>query len=222
MSRRILFLIALMIAVPMVVGYAQESRAQYGFEFQELTHKIEITPMGGYVWTASREGYYDTVRGNLDLESNGYWGVAVDITLPKPGAQLELLYRRQDTEMTWKPAGGLKQTISDTGVEYWQIGMVGGMKRGNVMPFSLFTLGASRFDFKDSGLDDEWKFAMTFGLGAKVYMGERIALRLQGTMPFTFTNGGAGVGCNFGGCYPSFGGTGIFQFDLTAGIAILL
>ncbi|MEJ2720500.1 MAG: hypothetical protein P8181_05090 [bacterium] len=168
MSRKLFFVVALMIAVPMVLALPRESRAQYGFEFQALSHKIEITPMGGYVWTASREGYFNNVLGNVDLESNGYWGIAVDITLPKPGAQLELLYRRQDTEMTWKPKGGLKQTISDTGVEYWQIGMVGGMKNGNVMPYSVVTLGASRFDFKDSDLDDEWKFAMTFGLGAKI------------------------------------------------------
>jgi hypothetical protein len=222
MYRKVLLLVVVSMTVQMTLAWGQGRQMPYGFEFQEQTHKIEITPLGGYVWTVSRDGYFDNVQGSLDLESGGYWGIAVDINLPKQGAQLELLYRRQDTELTWKPRSGIKESFGDVGVEYWQIGMVGGVQKDKVMPFTMFTLGATHYDFKSASIDSEWKFSMIFGLGAKIYMSQRIALRLQGSMPFTFTSGGAGVGCSFGGCYPTVGGSGIFQFDLTAGIAILI
>ncbi|UCH85468.1 MAG: hypothetical protein JSW50_07210 [Candidatus Latescibacterota bacterium] len=228
MLRKVLILVGLMITIQMTLAYGQGRRMPYGFEFQEQQHRLEVQVVGGYIWTVSRDGTVvledNTVQsGSMDLKNSGYWGIEVDINIPKPGAQLALLYRRQDTNVEWTPAGRAKEEVGDIAVEYWQIGMIGGVQRDKVMPFTMFTLGGTRYDFKGRVQEaDQWNFSMIFGLGAKIYMSERIALRLQGTMPFTFTSGGAGVGCSFGGCWPTVGGTGIFQFDLTAGIAILL
>lgn len=228
MIRNVLLLVVLTITAPMTLAYGQGGGMPYGFEFQEQTHKLEVQALGGYVWTVSRDatisdgsGGYEA--GSMDLKTGGYWGIEVDINIPKPGAQLALLYRRQESAVEWKRAGGVKDELGDVAVEYWQIGMIGGVQKDKVMPFTMFTLGATHYDFKgENTTADDWNFSMIFGLGAKIYMSERIALRLQGSMPFTFTSGGAGVGCSFGGCWPTIGGTGIFQFDLTAGIAILI
>jgi opacity protein-like surface antigen len=228
MYRKALLLVAVMIAAQMTLAHGQGGGMPYGFEFQEQQHKLEVQVIGGYVWTVSKDatisdGEGGFTSGSMDLTSGEYWGIEVDINIPKPGAQLALLYRRQETTVEWKQGGGVKRDIGDVAVEYWQIGMVGGVQKDKVMPFTMFTLGATHYDFKgENSAADDWNFSMIFGLGAKIYMSERIALRLQGSMPFTFTNGGAGVGCSFGGCYPTVGGTGIFQFDLTAGIAILI
>ena len=91
------------------------------------------------------------------------------------------------------------------------------MPQGNVMPYGLFSLGGTRYA-ESGGADDIWKFSVILGLGAKVYMSEKIGLLVQGRMPFTFTGGGIGIGT--GGA--SIVGTGIAQFDIGAGLMILM
>ncbi len=83
-------------------------------------------------------------------------GVEVDVNL-HPGAQLALLYSRQDSDLTYK-SGGIKNDLSDISVEYFQIGGIGGARQGKTMPFGMVTLGATRFAFKDiRAADDLWK-----------------------------------------------------------------
>ena len=130
--------------------------------------------------------------------------------------QVRLLYRRQDTQLTFKHLGST-DTLGDVAVEYWHVGGVGAKSMNNdkVMPFGSFSLGGTRYAV-DVG--DEWKFSIILGLGAKVYLNNRIGLMVAGQMPVTFTSAFLGIGT--GGL--SIGGTGIFQFDLTAGLIITI
>ncbi|MCK5619955.1 MAG: hypothetical protein KAJ17_11165, partial [Candidatus Krumholzibacteria bacterium] len=64
-------------------------------------------------------------------------------------------------------------------------------------------------------------FSMIFGLGAKIYATDRIGLRVQARLPFTFISGGAGIGCGTGGCYTTVGGSGIAQFDVSAALMLM-
>jgi hypothetical protein len=185
-----------------------------GFQFEQKDHKLEIIPEYGYVWTVSRSATYNGNGGDLDLKSSPFWGVAVDINA-KPGVQARLLYRRQDTQLTWKSLGTTEE-LGDAGVEYWHIGGIGGMTNNNVMPFTGLTLGATRY-FAD-GVEDEWKFSIILSIGAKVYLNERIGLMVSGQMPYTFTDAFIGIGT--GGL--SLGGYGIAQFDVLAGLIIML
>ncbi|MCK5618127.1 MAG: hypothetical protein KAJ17_01945, partial [Candidatus Krumholzibacteria bacterium] len=128
---------------------------------QPLSHQFEITPFGGYSWTFSRRvnlGFPVNQSGDLDFTSSPFWGVEVDITL-QPGAQLALLYSRQDTDLTFK-SGGLKKNVTSMSVEYFQVGAVGGVKQGNILPFGMMTLGATRFAYDTPGQGDTWKFSM--------------------------------------------------------------
>ncbi len=185
-----------------------------GFEFEQQDHKFEIIPQYGYVWTVSRSTYYNNFNGDLDIKNSPFWGVAVDINA-KPGMQVRLLYRRQDTQLTWK-SQGTTDDVGDIGVEYYHVGGVGGMTKGNIMPFTGLSLGATRY-FTD-GLDDDWKFSIILSIGAKLYLNDRIGLMVSGQMPYTFTDAFLGVG--MGGL--SLGGYGIAQFDVLGGIIIML
>ena len=118
MTRTITAIVVLMIAVQMTLAFGQGRQMPYGFEFQEQQHKIEIQPLGGYVWTVSKDatvsdGQGGFQSGSLDFKNNPYWGIEVDINIPKPGAQLALLYRRQETTVEWKPAGGIKEEVGE-------------------------------------------------------------------------------------------------------------
>ena len=175
--------------------------------------RLEVIPLGGYVWTISQSATYQGSAGDLDIKDSGFWGVAVDINL-HPAAQLRLLYRRQDSELTFK-SFGTTDTVGDMSVEYLHIGVVKGLTKGKVKPFSGITLGGTRYN-SDAG--DEWKFSAMVSLGAKIYVNEKIGIMVGGDLPITFTSAFLGIGT--GGL--SIGGSGITQLDLAAGLMISL
>lgn len=176
--------------------------------------RVDIIPMGGYVWTVSQSATYTGFGGDMDIESDGFWGIALDI-YKIPVMQVRLLYRRQDSQLVFKRAGGITEDLGDIAVEYWHIGAVKGIQKGNVKPFTTLTLGGTRYVFDDG---DDWKFSLILGLGAKVHINEKLGLMFTGQMPFTFTSAFLGIGT--GGL--SIGGSGIVQFDLAAGVVITL
>jgi hypothetical protein len=186
-------------------------------------HKVEIIPIGGYVWTWSRSVSSLQGTGKIDIKSSGFWGVYVDFNV-QPQWQLSLLYRRQDSELTFKNAIGVTEKLSDMAVEYIHIGGVTGMTFGQVRGFTTVTIGATRFSFGDPvdsnvpKADDDWKFSAIIGLGAKYYINDRIGLRGQVSLPVSFMGGGVGIGT--GGV--TVGGYGITQTDLLAGLIIML
>jgi hypothetical protein len=187
---------------------------------QPMTHRFEFSPYGGYMWTFSRRVNTVDGIGDLDIENSPYWGVELDVNL-EPGGQLALLYSRQDSDLTFKRgSGGVKSDITGMSVEYFQVGGIGGVKQGNTMPFGMVTLGATRFAF-DRYNDDVWKFSIMLAFGAKLYATDLIGLRVQATLPFSFTSGGIGIGCGGGGCYTTVGGSGIAQIGVTAGLTAM-
>ena len=210
MKRSILFLVITGIVLFSAQAWAQ---GYGGFTFEQPAHRFEIIPMYGYTWTLGKSAYYDGRGGDFDFASSGAWGIAIDVNA-RPGGQVRLLYRRQDTDLTWKTLGD-KRTLGDIGVEYWHIGGVVGVARDNIHPFSSLTLGGTRYI---AGSEDNWKFSIILSLGAKIFINERIGLMVAGQMPLTFTDAFVGVGT--GGM--SFGGTGITQFDVVGGLVIAL
>jgi len=181
---------------------------------------MEISPYGGYLWGGSADVRFGDELGTLDVTSSPMWGIEVDINV-SPGGQVVLLYQRQDTELTYKPNFGVKQTVGDVAIEYWQIGALGGVQNGNIVAFGLMTLGATRIIPKFVGASDVWKFSMIFGVGAKIYLGERFGLRVQARMPWIITSGGAAISCGGNGCYTAFAGSGIVQADVSAGLIFM-
>jgi hypothetical protein len=175
--------------------------------------RLDIIPMGGYVWTVSQSATYNQTSGDIDIKSGGFYGIAVDI-YALPFMQVRLLYRRQDSQLTYKRAG-ITEDVGDIAVEYWHVGGIKGIQKGKVKPFTGLSLGGTRYAY-DGG--DDWKFSIILSLGAKIYINDRIGLMATGQMPFSFT--GAFLGIGTGGV--SVGGTGIAQFDVAAGLIITL
>jgi hypothetical protein len=208
--------IALILGVCLLVP-AGASAQYYGYP----AHKVELNVMGGYVWTFSRQiynpvGAYQT----FDIKDNPYWGLALDVNLQR-GGQLEFLWRREDSQVTLQEfAGGPKTVLSDVAIQYWQVGGLGGYMKGASFPYGFFSLGATQLIFKDSTLSDDWRFSMIFGLGVKYYASDRIGIRVQGNLPFTFVSGGGSVVCGPGGCYSTVGGTGVGQIDIGGGLFV--
>jgi hypothetical protein len=191
-------------------------------------HKVEINVFGGYMWTWSRSFSYGINAARVDIKSTEFYGGSLDIVL-RPDAQLTLMFTQQPSELQVR-GGGLvgNQKIGDLDVQYYQIGGLYGVPRGKAFPFTMFTLGATRYNLKNPDPDffpvggDEWRFSIVFGLGAKYYASERLGLRVQGTLPLTFFSSGFGFGCGGGGCGATVGGSGLVQTGVSGGLFVNL
>ncbi len=201
----------LIVGLLVLASPAMAQQGSQGFHFEQPAHKFEIIPMYGYTWTVSQSATYNLQGGDLDFKNSEFWGIAIDINA-KPGVQARLLYRRQDTKLTWKHLG-VTEELGDVAVEYWHVGAVGGIVKGNMMPFTSLTLGGTRYV---TDLEDNWKFSIILSIGAKIHLNDRIGLMVAGQMPYTFTNAFLGIGT--GGV--TLGGYGIVQFDVVAGLII--
>lgn len=180
-------------------------------------HKAELGFHGGYVWSFSRDVYLTNTSGEADFNDTGFWGATLDVGMG-PGKQATLLYQRQETTLTFRPAGNPEFDVADVAVEYFQVGGLAGTPTRNMLPYGMFTLGATRVSA--SGGDDQWRFSFVFGAGAKAYFGEKLGLRLQGQIPFTFIDGGGSVACGSFGCVTTIGGTGMGQLNLGGGLFV--
>ena len=179
-------------------------------------NRLEIVGYGAYRWTFSIGASRGLTTGDLDIKDSGIWGVALDINVPAPDTQVRLVYDRQDSKYQYK---SLVPAEEDGSVEYLHIGAVKGIRQGNVLPYGLFTLGATRYA-ADS--DDAWKFSIMLGLGAKVYLNERLGIMAQARLPYTFLSGGLGFGIGTGGASVGLVGTGLAQLDVGGGLVLLL
>ena len=135
------------------------------------------------------------------------YGVAMDVLLA-PGMGLRLQYSRTDTKSHFRPYSGFpsfEPRNFNIANEYYQIGAIKSIEKGNIEPFGAFTLGAARYYEKD--LDESlWRFAITAGLGVKFFFNEKIGIKVQGDfmMPMYFE----GLGFYFGS-----GGSGLTAYS---------
>ncbi len=195
--------------------------------------KIDISVMYGHMWG----GNIETWNGNrFRLGTAPSWQIALDIPMG-PATWVELSYDHQDGKLDWDERGQPIRTLSDMSVNYWQIGMVRGVPRGNVVPYGTFALGVTYYNPSESSftipedsnnpadtyyLDSATKFSMSLGVGVKAFFGEaqRIGVRASfRTMP-TFYNTGAGLWFGSGGAGVSVSGYAIWQWEVAAGLTI--
>lgn len=181
--------------------------------------RVEITPFGGYQWGGTVSGW----EGEFRIPSTGNWGIALNVDM-SPDTQLELCFTRQHSalEVRWYDYSIPQKELFDLAVEYYQIGALH-MLRGSGYsgPYTVLTIGATRFAPDTSEYSDEWLFSMALGFGVKVPIGERLALRLQARILLPIQWAGGGLWCGTSGCGIGLsGGSSILQGDVTAGLTI--
>lgn len=190
-------------------------------QYYDLEHKLEGSAIVGYSWTTSRSFNFEGEPGKIDITSSEYYGVEVDVNV-NPDGQLALLFTRQESSMTFKDRMGVTRRSVPMTVEYLQIGGVGLKGFGPARGYGKFMVGATHYSFNDPGFADDWRFSIIMAIGAKFYVSELIGLRIEGAMPYTIINGGSGIWLGTGGAGFTLGGSGIPQWQVSAGATILL
>jgi opacity protein-like surface antigen len=191
--------------------------------------KVEISPFVGYMFGGSLNFY----EGKLKAENNLNYGVAMDVKLAID-TQIELMWTQMGTTAQFEPYYGYSNLATnsfDMNVGYIQIGSVREFDMDKVKPFGVFTLGTTYFipknvtytDGEVVNIDPAWKFSMTLGGGAKIWLSDRVGIRLQGNLmlPMFWSSTGFAVGTGGSGFYVG-GGTSMVQGDFTGGLIFAL
>ncbi len=185
--------------------------------------QVEITPFVGWQfggWAAGR-------TGEFRLSDEVAYGAMLDIPV-RPGAQVELLYSRQETQLLFDDYLEGRRALTDMTLQFIQGGGLYEIDHYRpARPFVVATLGATHLNPKQSNIGgeqvgDEWRFSFTLGVGVKYFPIERLGLRLQGTFLSTFLNTGGSIFCGGGGCSFGLFGYGIYQGSVSAGATLAI
>jgi hypothetical protein len=191
--------------------------------------KAEIGAFYGISFNSKVRTYY----GEFKVDNKSNYGGQLSIAL-SPEVFVEFVYNRTDNRVQYFSRGGIGQPF-DISIEYFHVGGLQQVDVGSdkIAPFGSFTLGATKFnlkdavDFEDTGIpvhyDDAWAFSIALAGGAKIYLHERIGIRLQARLGMPMLFNGLYVGVGTGG---ASGGASfhvpLVQFDLSAGVFLRL
>ena len=187
--------------------------------------KFELTPFGGYMFGGKMRFY----EGDLKINDNANYGLVLDVEVA-PDTKLELFWSQMSTTAQFKGYYGydfLTTDPFDVNVGYIQIGSVRELNYDNIRPFGAFTLGTTYFipsgNTGTVNYQDTWKFSVSLGGGAKIWLSDRVGIRLQGRLMLPMFWGGVGFTVGTGGSGFTVGAsTSMVQGDFTGGLIIAL
>ncbi len=209
-------------AIP-VVGLLLLGLTQPAFS-QTQKGAIEITPTFGYQWGGSVQGY----EGEIVVDDGAQYGLILGYRVQKE-LVVEFFWSYLPSVAHFEPYylttvdPSLIGLSTDMDTHYFQLNAVWETGRGKTKPFLGAGAGIVMFSPSDSRYETNVYAAMNFSGGLKVYLSEKIGLRLQGRllMPLYVSGGGFYVGT--GGAGVSVGaGVPILQGDLSAGLIIVI
>jgi len=176
--------------------------------------ETQIFGMAGYMLNSD----VTVAKGELRFDNTVNYSLGFDVSID----------RRMQAEIGWsmspsyaklyKSLGGIEE-LTSVYIHHFQAGaLIEPNRKKDVSPFGLLTVGASVFHPADNG-DDQWTFTFALGGGVKIYLSDKIGIRLQGRLivpmilsgtSLWFGTGGVGVGV---GTY-----TTIAEGDLSGGL----
>lgn len=216
MTTQRLLLIVLFVILGTTSAFAQRRGQMRPRSSGSIERRLELTVLGGYQFG----GHLDGFNGEYSLNDSESLTAIGNFTL-RPGFQFEFMYNRQATQEQFRPfVGGIKQTLWDATVQYFQFGGLGYVDAGAAEPFAVATLGWTDYGPNDPSVSGETKFSSTFGLGTKIFPSNRVGVRLEGRLMMTFMETALGLGCGTGGCSGGFYGWGVLQGALSGGVSV--
>jgi hypothetical protein len=206
-------MIAALLALALLVVAPAPARAEGTIPY----HRFELGANAGYGWTFAREVVYNNSGGSADIDDGAHWGGTLDAYVEN-GKAVRLLYQRLESQLTFHPRALPKIDVADVAVEYFQLGGLAGTPKGNFLPYGMFTLGATRLSYTKIDADDNWRFSMILGFGAKAYVSQKLGVQVEGQIPYTWIDADGSVACGSFGCISTIGGTGVGQANVGGGL----
>jgi outer membrane protein W len=195
-------------------------------------HRVEI---GGNIgWTFSDGVTFDglAVNGNVFNEVAPKDAVSYGFNLgvfATENVEVEFAWSRQDSKL--EALGSTEVEVADLNVDNYMGNVVYnfGESDSTVRPYVFGGLGATVYgglsfrglDGEQRDIDSESKFATNWGLGVKIYPGERVGLKLGVRWTPTYIKSDAvGYWCDpYWGCYTVGDAQYSNQFEFTGGLS---
>ena len=187
--------------------------------------KIEIAPFVGY----SLNGTAKFIEGKIHFKDAINYGIAMDVALGH-GTKVQLAWSYTSTTAEFRPYTAFDFLDKDFNVKmnYLQLGAIREVDRGgNAIPYGLFSMGIAWLNPDDNNIESVTRMAIALGGGVKVWLSDRVGIKLQARLlaPMYFSGGGIYYGIGSGG---SGGGlsvnttTTVIQADFTGGFIFAL
>ncbi len=177
---------------------------------------FEVTPILGYTFGG---GFEDSVTGtNLDVDESESYGIILGFT-PVSGTQYEFFYSHQPTRLVVDSGLFTSNPLFDLDIDYFHIGGIYGKEYGKLYPYASGGLGLTYMN-PESGGDSETKFSLSVGGGTKIFLTDRIGIRLEGRALGTLFDGSGAVFCSNGRCAVHISGDMLWQFSMFSGLIL--
>ncbi len=179
--------------------------------------KVEITPFYGFQFGGEFEDRFEADDfAGVDVDEGETWGVFANFALGQAleGGQIELMFAHQDTELQADRLFG--PGLAELELEYWHVGFLYQWAPGQVRPYMVTSVGATRLD--PEGISGETKFSWSIGGGLKLMFNDNVGLRLDGRFYSTLVDEDDDVFCDPYDCYAYDDSTYLFQADVKGGI----
>jgi hypothetical protein len=139
------------------------------------------------------------------------YGANLDIPFEEGRWGIDLLFARQESELEDVPRLGIA-------IERYMVGVREEKGDGRFRFRGNFYLGATRFAL--AGLGSDVRFTGAIGLGASYAVSPRLGLRADARAYYAVVSFSGGTACVNGSCLYVFGGSGVWQGDVTAGLQL--
>ena len=172
----------------------------------------EITVYSGY--RSGEEFEDETSDLTVDLDESQSFGIILNLPHSKV-TEMEFLYSIQSTRLS---GPGSVEDGQDMDIEYWHLGGTYLFPRDNMTTYMVATFGATHF--KPEDLSSETKFSLSLGGAAKMPLGKRFGLRLEGRAFMTSLDSGGAMFCNSGSCRVVAASSFFTQFEASVGLSL--
>jgi hypothetical protein len=179
---------------------------------------FEITPFAGHTWGGD---FTDAVTGKtIGMDDTASYGIMLDFNQAED-TWIELYFSRQQTSLKLDQGTFPSSTpLLNVDVEYFHVGGTYGEASGKVKPFVVGTFGVTHMTPKEEGLDSVTKFSLSLGGGVKLFVNDRVGLRLEGRWFGTLFDGSGEAFCANGACAVKVQGDLFSQYVANAGLII--
>lgn len=140
---------------------------------------LEISPFAGYRWDGQISSEGGLFASSVDVDDSSVFGVRVDFPVTAR-LQVELLASHQSTRLL--DDDGFFAGTSDVGdvdVDALHLGVLLQRGNGQVLPYGVFSVGATRLAPSRRGHDDDAMLSASGGGGVKVFLNRHFGLRLE-------------------------------------------
>jgi len=189
-----------------LLGPASAARAQ----------GLEVSPFYGYRFGG--DFFELATHQPVDLDGAPSMGVAVDVPL-YAGLQIEGFYTHQEGDLVGivTPGPGPVRPFR-VAVDHYMGGALQEFGGPRIRPFATAVFGLTRYAVEG---DNEIRFAVSGGGGAKLFATPHIGLRLDGRISATFIDAhGTALACGGAGCFLALHATVAWQAEFTAGLLV--